>query len=404
MKVLVANLGSTSFKYRLFDISLEVDGGAPLQLARGGVERIGSEMSPCSVDIGEFHGELEMAVPHHGVAVQACVQQLTDPDSGCIASADEIAAIGFKAVHGGRLQGVFRITDEVLEAMEEVSSVAPAHNPPYLAAMRQLASTVPDIPLVAAFETDFHATIPEARKRYALPKEWAEALPIRKWGFHGASHRYIGTRIAELLERDDARVISCHLGGSSSLCAIKSGKSVATTMGMSPQTGLPQNNRIGDLDPFCLPMLMKHSGKDVEGVLDVLANQAGLLGLSGGISGDIRDIENAAAEGNADAQLALDVYVAEVRRHLGGMLTALGGCDALVFTGGIGENDAAIRHAICDGLEELGFVLDEQKNASLRSQEVRLDSSASRAQIWIVPTNEELIVARQTVDVISGES
>ena len=396
MKVLVANLGSTSFKYRLFDMEPEQRGAPAVQLARGGVERIGAQSSACRVEIGDYQSEMEMEVPHHGVAVRACLQQLTDEQHGCIESPDEIAAIGFKAVHGGRLQGVFRIDESVLEAMDEVSSVAPAHNPPYLAAMRQLADTVPEIPLVAAFETDFHATIPEPRRRYALPKAWADALPIRKWGFHGASHRYIATRTAELLGKSDARVISCHLGGSSSLCAISGTTSVATSMGMSPQSGLPQNNRVGDLDPFCLPMLMEHSGMTLEELLSELANQAGLLGISGGLSGDIRDLEQAAQTGNADAQLALDVYVAEIRRQLGGMLVALGGCDALVFTGGIGENGQAIRAAVCDGLEDLGIRLDESKNSQPAAGESRVDSSTANCQIWIVPTNEELIVARQT--------
>ncbi len=402
MKVLVANLGSTSFKYRLFDMAPEQQGAPAEQLARGGVERIGSASSPCQVQIGDYSETLEMEVPHHGVAVRSCIQQLTNPEHGCLQSTADIAAIGFKAVHGGRLQGVFRITAEVLDAMEEVSSVAPAHNPPYLAAMRQLAATVPDIPLVAAFETAFHQTIPEARKRYALPKAWSDALPIRKWGFHGASHCYIATRSAELLQRQDARVISCHLGGSSSLCAIRAGRSVATSMGMSPQTGLPQNNRVGDLDPFCLPMLMQHTGQTLEQVLATLSTEAGLLGLSGGLSGDIRDLQEAAQAGNADAHLALDVYVAEIRRQLGSMLVALGGCDALVFTGGIGENGASIRAAVCDGLAELGFSLNSHKNAESRSAEVRIDDASSRSQIWIIPTNEELVVARQTVATLNA--
>ncbi|MGN6544909.1 MAG: acetate/propionate family kinase [Aureliella sp.] len=395
MKILVANLGSTSFKYRLFDMTDE------RQLARGGVERIGSPSSRCTIEIGDYRGEMEMHVPHHGVAVRACVEQLTDPNNGCLKDASEVSAIGFKAVHGGRMQGVFRIDEGVLTAMDEMNSVAPAHNPPYMAAMRQLASTVPDIPLVAAFETDFHRTIPTGWHRYALPKAWADALPIRKWGFHGASHRYIATRSAELLGRADARVISLHLGGSSSLCAIASGKSVATTMGMSPQTGLPQNNRVGDLDPFCLPMIMEHTGLSLGDVLKKLSTEAGLLGLSGGISGDIRDLEQAADGGNADAQLALDVYVAEIRRQLGGMLVALGGADAIVFTGGIGENGARIRQAVCQGLSELGIELDQARNATARG-ETRLESCGSRAQVWIIPTNEELIVARQTVGALKG--
>lgn len=404
MKVLVANLGSTSFKYRLFDMQPELEStGAPVQLARGGVERIGADISPCFVEIGEQRSEMQMAVPDHGVAVQACLQQLTDGESGCVEDASEIRAIGFKTVHGGRKQGVFLVDDSVLDAMEEVSSVAPAHNPPYLSAMRLLADAVPDIPLVAAFETDFHATIPDSRRAYAIPKEWSDALPIRKWGFHGASHRYIATRSAEVLERDDARVISCHLGGSSSVCAIDSRQSVATSMGMSPQTGLPQNNRVGDFDPFAIPMLMKHLDKSLDEVLNDLANQSGLLGVSGGVSGDIRDLEEAAGNGDSNAQHALDVYVAEVRRQLGGMLVALGGCDALVFTGGIGENGSNIRAAVCEGLSELGIELNAERNAEVRGIEARLDSGAGDSgstdgtQIWVLPTNEEMIVARQTL-------
>ncbi len=394
MMVLVANLGSTSFKYRLLDMSTES------QLARGGVERIGAASSRAFVQIGEYQGELELAVPHHGIAVKACIDQLTDPKFGCLKSSSEISAIGFKAVHGGRLQGVFRIDASVLDAMEEVNSVAPAHNPPYIAAMRQLASTASDIPLVAAFETDFHRSIPEAQRHYAIPSEWADALPIRRWGFHGASHRYIGWRTSQLLGREDARIVSCHLGGSNSLCAIQNGKSVATTMGMSPQSGLPQNNRIGDIDPFCLPLLMKHTGKSLEEVLKVLANEGGLLGISAGLSGDIRDLEAASESGNVKAKLALDVFTSEIRRHLGGMMMAMGGADAIVFTGGIGENSRSVRAGVCQGLEDMGIAIDLDLNQKTGAIEARLDRAGSKIQLWVVPTNEELIVARQTIAAI----
>lgn len=394
MMVLVANLGSTSFKYRLFDMTTES------QLARGGVERIGAASSRAFVQIGDYQGELELSVPHHGIAVKACIDQLTDPKFGCLKSSSEISAIGFKAVHGGRLQGVFRIDSSVLDAMEEVNSVAPAHNPPYIAAMRQLSSTASDIPLVAAFETDFHRTIPEAQRHYAIPSEWAEALPIRRWGFHGASHRYIGWRTGQLLGREDARIVSCHLGGSNSLCAIQNGKSVASTMGMSPQSGLPQNNRIGDIDPFCLPLLMKHTRKSLEEVLKILANQGGLLGISGGLSGDIRDLEAASESGNAKAKLALDVFTSEIRRHLGGMMMAMGGADAIVFTGGIGENSRSIRAGVCKGLEDMGIAIDLDLNLKTGAIEARLDRADSKIQLWVVPTNEELIVARQTIAAI----
>ena len=395
MKVLVANLGSTSFKYRLFDMSTEQ------QLARGGVERIGLPESRCFVEIGEYRGELTQPVPNHGTAVDACISQLTHPTHGCLQNASEISAIGFKAVHGGRLSGVQRIDGKVLAAMDEMNSVAPAHNPPYMAAMKQLASMSSHIPLVAAFETDFHQTIPEAWKRYAIPASIASALPIRRWGFHGASHRYIGWRTAQLMARSDARIISCHLGGSSSLCAIRDGKSMATTMGMSPQTGLPQNNRVGDLDPYCLPLMMEHTGLTLERLLHLLSTQAGLLGLSNGLSGDVRDLETAALAGNNDAKLTLDVYVADIRRQMGGMLMALGGADAIVFTGGIGENGVGIRQAVCQGLEDLGIRLSATSNAS-GPVERRIDDSHGKVQIWIVPTNEELIVARQTVAAIQN--
>jgi acetate kinase len=395
MKILVANLGSTSFKYRLFDMADE------RQLARGGIERIGSPESRCFVEIGDDRQELSAPVPDHAVAVKQCLDQLTDPEKGCLANASEVAAIGFKAVHGGRVSGTQLVTDDLLAAMEEMNQVAPAHNPPYINAMRLLADRLPDIPLVAAFETGFHATIPERLRHYAVPYQWAEELQIKRWGFHGASHRYIGTRMAELLQRDDLRVISCHLGGSSSVCAMRGGRSVGTSMGMSPQTGLPNNNRSGDFDPFALPLIMKATGKSLDEVLDELACRSGLLGLSG-VSGDIRDLEEAAAAGNQRAGLALDVFHTEVRRYLGGLLVELGGAEAIAFTGGIGENRAQTRQAVCSGLEELGIVLDDAVNASARG-EVKISAPESRTQIWIVPTNEELIVARLSKQLLEQE-
>lgn len=393
-KVLVANLGSTSFKYRLFDMTDES------QLARGAVDRIGSGQSSCVVEIGQQPRQQRTAdVPDHAVAVRMCLEQLTDPEHGCLEDASEVSAIGFKAVHGGRISGVQRVTPDVLAAMEEMNQIAPAHNPPYIRAMRNLAEKLPSIPLVAAFETGFHATIPARLRTYAIPAEWTTQLHVRKWGFHGASHRYISGRVAELLGRDDATILSCHLGGSSSLCAIRNGESVATSMGMSPQSGLPQNNRVGDFDPFALPWIMQQTGLSLEEVLDRLACQSGLAGISG-TSGDMRDIEQAAAAGNDAAQLALDVYVSEVRRHLGGLLVELGGADALVFTGGIGENGAQVRQAVCRNLEVFGVELDEQSNGTVAGEGV-ISRGGSRTQIWVVPTNEELIVARQTVQAVA---
>ena len=394
MKILVANLGSTSFKYRLFDMQDES------QLARGGIDRIGSPESHCFAEINGERQELSASIPDHAVAVRKCLEQLTDPETGCLESADEVVAIGFKAVHGGRVSGVQRVTPDVLDAMSEMNAVAPAHNPPYIAAMKQLAEKLPEIPLVAAFETGFHATVPDRIRYYPIPKKWGDEFHVKRWGFHGASHRYIAERTAELLGQSDLRVISCHLGGSNSLCGIRGRHSVATTMGMSPQSGLPHNNRVGDFDPFAVPVIMQATGKTQEEVLSALANESGLLGLSG-VSGDIRDLEEAAAGGNADAQLALDVFTTEIRRHLGGLLVELGGADVIVFTGGIGENGVNIRRSVCADLHSLGIILDDAKNTSVKG-ETAIHADNSRTQLWVIPTNEEIIVARQTKQLLEG--
>jgi acetate kinase len=395
MKILVANLGSTSFKYRLLDMADE------RQLARGAIERIGSPESKCTVEIGAARRERTARIPDHAAAVRQCLEQLTDPEIGCLREASEVSAIGFKAVHGGAISGVKLVTGEVLAAMEEMSEVAPAHNPPYIAAMRLLGQKLPQIPLVAAFETGFHGTVPERNRTYPAPYEWAEKYHVRRWGFHGASHRYIATRTAEILGNAQARIISCHLGGSNSLCAIRGGKSVATSMGMSPQSGIPHNNRAGDFDPFAIPVIMKHTGKSLAEVLGDLAERSGLLGLSG-ISGDVRDLEEAAAKGNARARLALAVFVADIRHALGAMLVELGGAEAIVFTGGIGENGVNIRAGVCAGLEELGIELDAAANERARG-EAKISAAASRVQVWVVPTNEELIVARQTKELLERQ-
>ena len=394
MKLLIANLGSTSFKYRLFDMSTEV------QVAQGGIDRIGGEMSKCFVELGGVRHESQMVVKDHSVAVQKCLDQLTDPENGCLESAADVSAIGFKAVHGGSYSGVQLITPDVLNEMESMGQAAPAHNPPYVSAMRLVGKQFPNLPLVAAFETGFHQTIKDAQRYYAIPRQWAEQFQIKKWGFHGASHRFIGERMQQLLVAKAPRVISCHLGGSNSLCAMRDGISVANTLGMSPQTGIPHNNRVGDFDPFAIPIVMRETGKSLEEVLEDLANRSGLLGLSG-ISGDCRDLEDAAAAGDQNAQLALDVFVAEIRRHLGGLFLQLGGAEAIVFTGGIGENGVTIRTDVCEGLSELGICIDPRRNQSSKN-EMLISTDSSQVQIWVVPTNEEIVVARQTKLLLEG--
>ncbi|WP_428938281.1 acetate/propionate family kinase [Fontivita pretiosa] len=371
MLVLVANLGSTSFKFKLLD--MERDGEV---VARGGYERIGQPGAPYRT---------------HADVIEVILKELAErkqkPD-----------AIGFKAVHGGPISGAVRVTDEVIATMEQFADVAPAHNPPYIAAMRAFREKLPNTPQVAAFETAFHQTIPLPRQVYAIPWEWTEKLGIRRYGFHGASHRYIATRVPELVGREQSRrIISCHLGGSSSICAIENGRSVANSFGMTAQSGLPHNNRVGDFDAFALLKLIRQ-GLSLEEIFKRLSREGGLLGISG-VSNDMRDIEKAAAEGNARAKLAIDALVEAVRHYIGAYLVVLGGCDVLAFTGGIGENGVAVREAICRNLEFAGIVLDRSKN-QVRGQETKISAVESGAEIWIVPTNEELIVARQTMAVL----
>ena len=394
MKVLVANLGSTSFKYRLFDLATET------QLARGGIDRIGQPQSQCFVEIGTHREEDTSNVPDHAAAVRLCLEHLMHPDWGCLKSAEEVEGIGFKAVFAGKLSGIRIVDDALLDAMEALADIAPAHNPPYAKAMRQLRQAFPQIPLVAALETAFHETIPPENRSYAIPFQWDEEYGVRRWGFHGASHRFIGLRIGQILQNDNLRVISCHLGGSNSLCAMRGGVSQANSLGMSPQSGLPHNNRVGDFDPFALPVLMRATGKSLAELLVDLGNKSGLLGLSG-LSGDVRDLEEAASKGNTRADHALKVFTQSIRQYLGAYLTVLNGADAIVFTGGIGENSVRVRRDVCSQLEWAGIELDPAKNTSVtRNAEVCISTPTSRTQIWVVPTNEEIVVARQTAEAI----
>jgi acetate kinase len=398
MKVLVANLGSTSFKYRLFDVSTEV------QLARGGIDRIGQPgaVSACFVEIGGRRTELSQEVPNHAAAVGICLQQLTDPASGCLKSVDEVGGIGFKAVFAGSLSGARIVNEALLQKMESLSDIAPAHNPPYVRAMRQLQQAFPQIPLVAALETGFHETIPFEHRAYAVPMEWYTDYEIRRWGFHGASHRFIAGRIGQLLGRSDLKVISCHLGGSASVCAIRAGASIATSMGMSPQGGLPNNNRVGDFDAYAIPVVMKATGMTFEQVLAEMSSKGGLLGISG-LSGDCRDLEEASAKGHERAEKALKLFEASIRSYVGAYMALLGGADVLVFTGGIGENSERIRRNVCRDMEWAGMELCTAKNAGVRG-EACLSTDGSRVQIWTVPTNEELVVARQTAEAIRNRT
>ena len=371
MKILVANIGSTSFKYRLYDME---DGAV---MGRGVVERIG-QAGGCA---------------DYESAIGRCMRDLPGGEK----SADGIA---FKAVHAGPLSGARLVDEEVLRAMEEFTFLAPAHNPPYMAAMRAFQKQLPGVPLVALFETAFYDSLEESAITYAVPYQWKEELGVRRYGFHGASHRAASERAQELLGRRDLRHISCHLGGSSSLAAIRAGVAVDTSFGISTQSGIPHCNRAGDVDAFATLYAMKRLSLGVDAMANILATQAGLAGLSGG-SGDMRDLEEAADAGDRRARLAIDVFVRAARHYLGAFLVELGGLDALTFSGGIGENDAAIRAAICRNLEPFGIQLESGANEAAHG-EARISGAASPVAVYVVPADEERIVARAAAALLSN--
>ena len=393
MLVLVANLGSTSFKYKLFDMSSN-----ECVLAEGTADRIGQGNSAWSmVPTGgtKFTGTTDL--PDHGAAIELHLGELMK--AGVIHAIADVNAVGFKAVHGGPICGAVKVDDAVLDTMQQFADVTPLHNPPYIAAMKAFRQRLPSVPQVAAFETGFHQTIPLKRQAYAIPHEWTEKLGIRRYGFHGASHRYIAARMAEL-SPTAKRIISLHLGGSCSVCAIEDGQSVANSFGMTTQTGIPHAARCGDFDAFAMMKLLKQ-GLDLDTIWKKLGKESGLLGMAG--SQDMRDVETKAAAGDARAKLAVDVFVEACRHYTGAYLAVLGGADAIVFTAGIGQNGAAIRSAILHNMQYAGIELDPAKNVSAKGNfEARLDAPTSRVQIWMLPTNEELIVARQTVAVLTS--
>jgi acetate kinase len=386
MKILVANLGSTSLKYRLFDFS----GDQEKMLARGGIER----------------------VTDYSQAIDSCLGELRQ--GGWIQNESDLAAVGFKTIMARGINGCVRLDESVVRAMEDYNAVAPAHNPPYIAGIRMFAQRMPNVPLIGLFETAFYQWAPEASMRYAVPEAWLEA-GVRRWGFHGASHKFIAERSAEMLCREDVaervrylymdggassvrepalRVISCHLGGSSSITGILNGVAIGNSMGASPQSGLPQNNRVGDLDLFALAFVMEKMGLTFEEAQRQLCKESGLKALSGGYN-DFRDVQEQASKGNARAQLAIDVLIDTARHWIGAYYLQLNGIDALVFTAGIGENRAEVREAICRNLDQLGIVLDPALNAESRGREAIISAPESRVKVIVIPTNEELVVARE---------
>ncbi|MGZ4987262.1 MAG: acetate/propionate family kinase [Limisphaerales bacterium] len=386
MKILVANLGSTSLKYRLFDFS----GGKEELLTRGGYERVAD----------------------YAQTIDGCLADLKK--GGFIKDDSDLAAVGFKTIMAHDINGCVRLDEKTVQAMEFYNNVAPAHNPPYITGIRLFAKRMPKTPLVGLFETAFYQWAPEAAMRYAVPDSWHKA-GVCRWGFHGASHKFIAERSAEMLCRDDVaqrarqlyvdggaspvrkpdlRVISCHLGGSSSITGILNGVAIGNSMGLSPQSGLPHNNRVGDLDSFALPFLMRSSGLTLDEAERLMCKESGLKALSGGAN-DLRDIQAKAGQGDARAQLALDVLVHQARHWIGAYYLQLNGLDALVFTAGIGENQPGLRDAVCKDLDQLGIVLDPKLSKQAGAQESVISTADSRVKVMIIPTNEELVVARE---------
>ena len=387
MLILVCNVGSTSLKYKLFDMP------AAEVLAEGKTERVGRSDAIFSYRNRRngFAEKLEgISVPGYAEGIRLFLRYLLGEGSGALKSMDELEAVGFKTVLAKGYYGVHELTEEVLAAMEAYVPVAPAHNPPYIEAIRVFRSLLPDKRMVGCFETAFHTSIPLARRLYALPYEWYERYGICRLGYHGASHGYIARQIrARAGER--FRLISCHMGGSGSICAIEDGKSVDTSFGFSLQTGIPHANRAGDLDAYVIPFLLSQ-GLSMDEILEGIGKKGGLLGISG-LSNDLRDIEAAAREGNARAALAIDAFCEAVIRYIGAFTAELGGMDYLVFTGGIGENSVLVREKVCSRLACLGVQFDAAANRGLQG-EGTISAPGSPVTVLVLPTNEELGIAQ----------
>lgn len=383
-KIFVMNLGTTSFKFKLYGW----EGETSRVLAAGELESVGAEQSAYEITYPDRTGHKAFApILDHGAAFAHCFGILqTD---GILRDLDDLTAVGYKAVHGGNLSGTCLVDDALIAEMERVTPFAPAHNPIYLNAMKTIRSRFPGLTQVARFETSFHSTIPEKRVTYGVPYNWKEELGIRRYGFHGSSHQYIAQTVRKL-QPDARRIISCHLGGSSSICAILDGKSVANTMGATLQTGLFNNNRVGDFETFCIKPVMDHYGYTLEQVLEILSKKSGLLGLSG-VSNDLRLVMEAAEQGDDRAKLAVDALCDNVLGYIGMYAAYLNGVDALVFTGGIGWGSGLLREKVCKDLSYLVAYLDPQKNQGKEGGCISTDES--RVKIWRLKTDEESVVA-----------
>ena len=398
MNILVINAGSSSLKYQLLNPDTQE------VLAKGLCERIGIDgkftYKPAGKDPIK---DADVAMPTHSEAIQTVLHALVDEKNGVISSMKEIDAVGHRVVHGGEkfAQSVL-ITDEVMAAIEECNPLAPLHNPANIIGIKACQELMPGTPMVAVFDTAFHQTMPPVAYTYALPYEYYEQDKVRRYGFHGTSHKYVSQRAAAMLGKpiEELKLISCHLGNGSSITAIDGGKSVDTSMGFTPLAGLPMGTRSGDLDAGILEYLMHKHGYNIDEMLNVLNKKSGVLGISG-VSSDFRDLESAAPQGNQRAQLALDVFDYSVKKFIGSYAAAMGGVDAIIFTAGVGENGPDTRAAAVSGLEYMGVKLDAEKN-NTRGKEVDVAADDSKVRVLVIPTNEELMIAVDTAALVKG--
>ncbi len=397
MNILVINCGSSSLKFQLIDTASE---GV---LAKGLCERIGIDGSRLVYQPANGEKEVtEAAMPTHKQAVKMVLDALVNEKSGVIKSLDEVNAVGHRVVHGGeKFTSSAILTDEVIHAIEECNDLAPLHNPANLIGIDACKELMPETPMVAVFDTAFHQTMPEEAYLYGIPYEYYEKHKMRRYGFHGTSHSFVSKRVADILGKpyDSLKTIVCHLGNGASVCAVKNGKSVDTSMGLTPLEGLIMGTRSGSIDPAVIEFIAKKENLELSEVIDVLNKKSGVYGLSEGISSDFRDLETAAAEGSVAAKRARDVFNYRVASYIGGYVAAMNGVDAIVFTAGLGENDTLVRADICAYLGYLGITIDAEANKA-RGKEMRLSTPDSKVSVWTIPTNEELAIAKETYQLV----
>ena len=397
MNVLVINCGSSSLKFQLINAETEK------VLAKGLCERIGIDGRLTYQPAGGEKEKSDLAMPTHTEAIQFVIDALTNEKTGVVKSLDEIGAVGHRLVHGGeKFASSVVITDEVKKAVEECNDLAPLHNPANLIGVAACEKLMPGTPMVAVFDTAFHQTMPEKAYMYGLPYEYYEKYKVRRYGFHGTSHSFVSKRAAEVMGKsyDEVKTIVCHLGNGSSVSAVLNGKCVDTSMGLTPLEGLVMGTRSGDIDPAIMEFIAKKENLDIEGVMEVLNKKSGVFGISGGLSSDFRDLTDAMNAGDKKAKIAMDVFSYRVAKYIGSYAAAMNGVDDIVFTAGIGENDDYVRQEVCKYLGYLGVDFDFEVNIGLRGKEAELTKEGSKVKVFVIPTNEELAIARETLALV----